>query len=500
MKRSVSQTLLAIVMMLAATTLGVNTYGELVDGLVAYWNLDGELEDGAHGLDGSSSLVDDELQISDVSAFESGVLSFTDEEAMFGLAVDMSGGEVDGHLFANSSVDMLGVAGEGGYLDGNMSVSVWANAREFNAGWQAILAHGEQEGFPTSPPWRWQHGSLGLRVAVATPPRGQLKSAPEQAGTNYAATVEGGTVSRLYVDGVLDAERDPGTPVDQGTNVHIGMNPETSGREWNGQIDDVAMWNRPLTATEISEIYLKGLTGSSLLETPTNEPWLSMPLPGVAGSAGQWGIREITNNGVIDSIQAANTSAAGGGTITEGSASILDFADPDTNPNGGPIIGPAPNPILSDSAGDDDNITTVALGRINVTEAGDYTFQVNASNGFGLRIVDTAFDSTAGGGINDPADDTTLARLSPGTAFGTVNLDAGEYDVEVLTWSETGDTYFELTSAQGVHTAANTAQWLPVGDSTRLEEEDCLPDNPLDRRCDRIQHSRRDRRRRCRRC
>ena len=72
--------------------------------------------------------------------------------------------------------------------------------------------------------------------------------------------------TRLWVDGVLDTSSiapmlDPrgnaGPPSGTTPNLNIGANPQTGNqnREWNGQLDDVAQWNRVLTESEISELY-----------------------------------------------------------------------------------------------------------------------------------------------------------------------------------------------------------------------------------------------------
>ncbi len=49
-------------------------------------------------------------------------------------------------------------------------------------------------------------------------------------------------------------------------NLSIGANPDTgaNNREWWGEIDDVAQWNRVLADTEIAEIFTAGGIGQSL--------------------------------------------------------------------------------------------------------------------------------------------------------------------------------------------------------------------------------------------
>ena len=70
--------------------------------------------------------------------------------------------------------------------------------------------------------------------------------------------------TELYVDGQLEASGGaPNIGVSGGNNnlLCIGCNPD-QGREWNGMIDDVAMWDRALTAAEVITIYDAGTAAS----------------------------------------------------------------------------------------------------------------------------------------------------------------------------------------------------------------------------------------------
>ncbi|MCH2065447.1 MAG: choice-of-anchor J domain-containing protein, partial [Roseibacillus sp.] len=44
----------------------------------------------------------------------------------------------------------------------------------------------------------------------------------------------------------------------------IGENPQALNRQWNGGIDDVAIWRRALTGEQIQALYLAGINGESL--------------------------------------------------------------------------------------------------------------------------------------------------------------------------------------------------------------------------------------------
>ena len=65
--------------------------------------------------------------------------------------------------------------------------------------------------------------------------------------------------------------------VDNELDLNIGGNPATGAqnREWNGNIDDVAQWNRVLTDQEISSIYGGGAQSAASLGS-----LIAVPEPG----------------------------------------------------------------------------------------------------------------------------------------------------------------------------------------------------------------------------
>ncbi len=129
---------------------------------------------------------------------------------------------------------------------------------------------------------------------------------------------------------------------------------------------------------------------------------------------------------------------------------------------------------VTNTAGTDDN-NIVGLGRtkIEIAEAGDYTFWVRSDDGFALRVNGASFHKVAGtiAGTNgaqiDSADSSTIAFLD-GTGNsntrGTVNLDAGEYVIDFLWFEGTGGSYVEVSWAAGDHTDDTTGgRWNLVG-------------------------------------
>jgi hypothetical protein len=70
------------------------------------------------------------------------------------------------------------------------------------------------------------------------------------------ATRNASGVANLYVNGVLSgvADQNSGTPQAGSTNVHIG-NSIFSSRSWDGYIDNVRIYNRVLSASDVLELY-----------------------------------------------------------------------------------------------------------------------------------------------------------------------------------------------------------------------------------------------------
>ena len=101
-------------------------------------------------------------------------------------------------------------------------------------------------------------------------------------------------LKRLYVDGQLLSEsaRDPiGVP---GTNnrVRIGDNPSTGAREWNGLVDDVAIWARALTDEEVATLWNDGNGRSvgSLIQGTTVVPANFVAVPGTLARRASWAL------------------------------------------------------------------------------------------------------------------------------------------------------------------------------------------------------------------
>ncbi len=116
-----------------------------------------------------------------------------------------------------------------------------------------------------------------------------------------------------------------------------------------------------------------------------------------------------------------------------------------------------------------DDSVTLATARVVIPTSGDWTFGVNADDGFALRVVGapngfTRISGTADARI-DLAQRNAIYRTG-GTASvrGVINLPAGEYDIEFAFYERGGGAAFEVFAAQGNFTnEGDSTAWRIVG-------------------------------------
>ncbi len=197
-----------------------------------------------------------------------------------GFAVDTSGFQppANGALFGNPAyVD--GVFGRGIYLDGDgdyvdcgnasyfditeqITVAAWIKVVEFDKKYQTIIAKGDNS-------WRLARVSDSNNIEFACNGTADTKwtgvgeipwAVSTTTGVNdgkwhHVAGVFDGTQLYLYIDGVLEAAKRADKSIDISShNVFIGANAQVPGREWNGLIDDVRIYNYALLQAEIVSI------------------------------------------------------------------------------------------------------------------------------------------------------------------------------------------------------------------------------------------------------
>lgn len=218
----------------------------ILDGLDAYWPMDGNLEDVAGDLGSSANDVDDDGSIVGTE----GSVSFADGKFGQGGLFD---GE-DGFVMVPDSADLA----KGGQ---DLSISAWFRVDAFDTGWQALLGKGEGANYRIAR----QGGDTNMMAYAGGGT--DLRGGPDVADGAWhhiVATTENGGLTAYYIDGTLVEDlstRNPGQAagiVDERSSdpvsLHIGANAGAAGREWEGGIDDVAIWNRVLTQGEITSL------------------------------------------------------------------------------------------------------------------------------------------------------------------------------------------------------------------------------------------------------
>ncbi|MGC6426114.1 MAG: LamG domain-containing protein [Akkermansiaceae bacterium] len=229
-------------------------------GLLNYWSLDGNGNDTAGDFAESTGVTAD-------TGTANGSVSFVG--GLFGSAADLPGG-AGNHISVpdGGASSAGGVANDVDRTGANLTVSAWFKVDNFSLGWQGVVAHGEGSDYRIAR--QAQNNNLGY----AGGRRDITGSANVNDGAwhHVVAVTLDGVGTRLYVDGVLDASADDSATAiaqsDDNNNVlWIGGNPDR-GRQFDGQIDDVAMWDRGLSDAEVAQIYAAGQAGVALGAIP----------------------------------------------------------------------------------------------------------------------------------------------------------------------------------------------------------------------------------------
>jgi tetratricopeptide (TPR) repeat protein len=169
-----------------------------------------------------------------------------------------SGGKIGGALLFDGADDYVQIANEQNFdLTNQMTVACWIKVNKFDREWQAVVTKGDSA---------WRLHRVGDSVAFHT--NGLSTSSRQWGGTgvegktsvndgqwHHVASVYNGTKVLLYIDGRLDASVDTRGKIDTNNEpVFIGENSQTKGRCFNGLVDDVRIYNYPLSEPEISAL------------------------------------------------------------------------------------------------------------------------------------------------------------------------------------------------------------------------------------------------------
>jgi hypothetical protein len=203
--------------------------GQLPPGLVSLWSGEGNGRDSIGGNDG--------ILMPGVN-FETGVV---------GQAFHFNGNDNSYVKIPDSpSLDSLAAS---------ITIVAWIKVNQFNPfpDWNGIVTKGNSS---------WRLSRYGGTSAIGFSTTGLSDvDLPGNKNINdgqwhHVAAVYDGKNKYIYVDGALDASVPAtGSIAQNNFPVGIGENAEALGHLWNGSIDEVAIYNRALTADEIQTIY-----------------------------------------------------------------------------------------------------------------------------------------------------------------------------------------------------------------------------------------------------
>lgn len=263
----------ATIALLIAASAGAHA-AAIHNGLVNYWTLDGNGQDSASDIAGSTSTVEDDLTVEGTA----GAVTIAASGGLFGGAADFERGVADnGSLSANSAdTNFDGV---------EVTVSLWAQFEDNSSNWQSLVSSGEGTNYRIAR----RSGDNRLAAAFGTADAQGVNGTPDINSGEWLSVVatsslnEGVYTTSLYINGLLEATNSTGTGIlaTGGFDLLIGNNPEATGRQWDGLIDDVAVWDRALTLAEVQEINTAGLAGISLGAIPEPSSGLLLGLGGL---------------------------------------------------------------------------------------------------------------------------------------------------------------------------------------------------------------------------
>ncbi|MGE3311556.1 MAG: LamG-like jellyroll fold domain-containing protein, partial [Limisphaerales bacterium] len=204
-------------------------------GLVAYWNFDGSnLEDSVGNFDGTAMGSEAIPFVNGQSGAYGKAIQLNGEDQY----VEVTGGEPDDLAFAGGSVSVAG----------------WFKVAAFDTDWQALVAKGEGSNWRVAR--RGAEGGIAYAGGLTDTPTG--KDVNDGAWHHFVAIsdhtgAEFGTA--VYIDGVRDTIIEGSAAlVANGLRARIGDNPGAPSREFEGALDEIAIWNRVLTQGEITDL------------------------------------------------------------------------------------------------------------------------------------------------------------------------------------------------------------------------------------------------------
>ena len=243
---------------------------------------------------------------------------------------------------------------------------------------------------------------------------------------HHVAVVVENRTAAIYADGVAENSETLSTAnQDNSLPLWIGYNPGEGTRgHWKGMIDEVSVYNRALSASEIAAIYNADTDGKC--KTPVTATWKLNPVDNNFNNPANWSTNRVP--GILDTARFRTSN------IT----SISTSADVEV---AGIVFMPGASSYLVDCQdiwvffGPGVTNNSGVIQNFDVDNGGAIMFMNNASAGnlttysvHGLQTIDFLFDSSTGGTSSVVLDGGTLdisAHDPPGVPIGSLQGDTG---------------------------------------------------------------------------
>ena len=431
-------------------------------GLVGYWNFNND--SGTTATDLTSNGNDGSLQEgASFTESNSGVVTIDEGETSANIAIeaidnDIAAGEKTVTVTLQEDSTAGATFGEALSLDGTndwveiphsdslslpntFTIETWVNPAQAKTTWQPLITKEANNGEERNYGLFIRPNSLRVHASFMDTNRNwellNSETPLNQNEWNHLALTYDGSTLKLYVNGQLDAnESTSGTPFQSDHPVKIGKEISVF-TPFNGQIDEVRIWDEARSEAEIqdnSNITLEGneagLVGYWNFNNDSGTTATDLTSNGNDGSL-QEGAFFTESNRIEDSIPAEATLS-----ILDGEEAGVEFAQLST-------IGTINVPSIELEVTTAYDSDTGDIGLQILSGANSYTFE------------DTVVYFTNGGQITIPAG-TTLSDSSETTvAAGTGGeaIDSGEtsstnlalLDVEIITYNE-GETTSDVTA------------------------------------------------------
>ena len=203
------------------------------DELLGYWNLDNNIDDSAP----SGTTADDGSWI--------GSTSYTTNDSQFGSAISLTG---DNYVSIPDSGDLT-------HVDESITLSVWCKVESWDRRWQCVISKGDAREYRIA-----RRADDSNQIAYAGGSSDIFGGAVNDGEWHHVLGIsEKGEGTFLFVDGLLVATGSAPSLTDSGFPLLLGENPDSPGRQWVGQIDDVALFGEALSEQQAQAVYHLGV-------------------------------------------------------------------------------------------------------------------------------------------------------------------------------------------------------------------------------------------------